>query len=141
MFDPEPDQGEHAKWILFEQEKKTVAKFGGTSETEQRWASHFDTCPAADGGGTHRQAASARRQEAGSDRRAPEASARRPEPAPARVAPQVAANRKSLTAVEVTVTFGDLIFSGTCTLVPNLKDEEAAEPASDRQPGDDDPDL
>lgn len=110
MFDPEPTHGEDAKWILQQDGKEIKATFGGTRDDgSERWTNHFDTCPAKEG--------------------RPE----RPKAAPqnARPAASVAAQRKGVAAVEVTVTFGDLIFSGTCTLVPHPAVTKAEAPADD----------
>lgn len=114
MFDAVTGNGGFHKWSLFDDDGVLKAEYVRDGD-ELFYSSHFDTCEAKEGGGPHRQAQTTRAATS-----SPRPAASSPRAAPARLqAPSATVTaRPPLSAVEVTVTFGDLIFSGTCRLVP-----------------------
>ena len=108
MFDVEPGTSTLHKWQLFDDEGVLKAEFVGGGGDDLR-SSHFDTCPAKDGGGTRRQAAETRRSAEPARRAAPEP-VRRGE------APVVRFESVSLEpdSIAVTLEFRGLVFVGIC---------------------------
>lgn len=119
MFDAEPldpttatvEELEEAKWVLTEKDGVTHAKFGPRHDGP-RWTSHFDTCEVAEGRGPKTQASVARKFAASA----------------ADAKPAVTVKPKGA-SLQVTVLFGDILFSGTCYVVP--KEPEAFAPADE----------
>jgi hypothetical protein len=93
-FDVEPDDTEAAKFVLYEDSGVVYSRFQPQNgDGDPRYTSHFDTCEVKAG---------------------PKGS----RPAPAiNPRPAVTVTPKG-PSVEVTVLMGDVLFSGTCYLVP-----------------------
>jgi len=91
------------KWQLFDDEGVLKAEFVGGGGDDLR-SSHFDTCPAKDGG---------------TERRAAAEPARRPAVSSARPAQAIKFESATIEpgSALVTIRFGNLVYSGECRLV------------------------
>lgn len=100
-FDLEPDDTDAAKFVLTEEAGVVYSEFRPPNgDGDPRYLSHFDTCEVKAGRGPKTRASEARK------------------------APAVTVAAKG-PSVEVTVLMGDVLFSGTCYLVPKEEPEES----------------